>query len=426
LFGGKTMVGQSTAGGILGGTDAYVRSGGDPDAVKTGGAIGAASPILGSILNPFGQAITSAGRWVNDKVLPNAIRPLAPKILPAPQTEIADAAEAGYKALAKTSPFDPQAVQTLKNSIKDDLLNTHSRSAGVGAVEAHQILDTLDSLPSTPGALHTVRKRLGQVRGDPDEMHSARVARDAIDQFLERPPPGALLYGGGQALVVPGQGQVKTAGELLQDANANYRAASTSSELRDRVAAAALTAKQKNPLLPYLDEGGEVRDVLRNWTKSDKASRFMRPDERAAIESVTTAPSIGEGALRLTGALSGTAKPSLMSLVAPLTTGTLGGGLLPVAAGMGAGVASNAATTALTRRAVNNADNIIRANAPYSQAYMAGQLPPPTSMSVPFGTGPSSISTKAYRDEVSRMLAQPFVRAAGEPAPPATIEYEDQ
>jgi hypothetical protein len=423
-FGGSTMLGQTGVGGITGATDAYVRSGGDPTAMKVGGAVGAAGPVLGSILNPIGQAAVSAGRWVNDR-LPNAIRPLAPKILPAPQEEIANAADAGYKALAKTSPFDPQAVQTLKQGIKDDLRNNYSRSDKVGAVETHQILDTLDSLPATPGALHTVRKALGKISGG-DEGHSAGVARDAIDQFLSRPPPGALLYGNGQALAIPGQPQARTAGEMLQDANANYRAASTSSELRDRVAAAQLTAKQKNPLLPYLDEGGEVRDVLRNWTKSDKASRFMKPDERAAVEGVTTAPSIGEGALRIAGTLSGTAKPSLMSLVAPLATGTLGGGIVPMALGAGAGVASNAASTALTRRAVNTADNIIRANAPYSQAYMAGQLPPPTSMSVPFGTGPSSISTKAYRDEVARTAAQIGVQQAGHPLPPVTIDYEDQ
>jgi hypothetical protein len=152
----------------------------------------------------------------------------------------------------------------------------------------------------------------------------------------------------------------------------------------------------------------------------------MAPNEKEAVNAVTTAPSIGEGALRVAGAVSGTAKPSLMSLAAPLTTGVIGGGfVLPIAATAG-GALSNAASTALTRRAVDNASNIIRANAPYSQAYMAGQLPPPTSMSVPFGTGPSSISSKAYRDEVARTAAQIGVQQAGHQLPPVTIDYEDQ
>jgi hypothetical protein len=42
VFGGATMPGQIATGGTIGGVDAAVRSGGDPDAIKTGAAIGAA------------------------------------------------------------------------------------------------------------------------------------------------------------------------------------------------------------------------------------------------------------------------------------------------------------------------------------------------------------------------------------------------
>jgi len=66
----------------------------------------------------------------------------------------------------------------------------------------------------------------------------------------------------------------------------------------------------------------------------------------------------------------------------------------------------------LTRRAVNEADNVIRASAPYSQAYMAGQLPPRLSMSPPVSQMPASISAGAHRDEIARLLALQTEREA--------------
>lgn len=409
VFGGKTFVGQTLAGSGIGGADAFIRSGGDPDATKTGAAIGAAGPLMGQILAPVGQGLVSVGRTAVDHI-PGLDKVFQPRILPAPTSEIAQAAQRGYQSLDRW-PYDPASIGDLSDLIKRDLY-AQSKSASIGATETHRILDTLDTLPPTAMSLHTVRKELNKVTGG-DEGYSARYARDKIDQFLENPPPNAMT--GGPAIT----GQ---AGPILQQANADYRAASNSEELRDRVTKAKLDAAGSNNPVPFLAEGQATRKQAKQFLDNDKASQFLLDNERQAVSDINGG-SLGERAMRMVGAVSGTSRPGAFTAVPAIVTGQVAG-LAPAAAGVAAGVTSNAATSALTRRAVNQADNVIRANAPYSQAYMAGQLPPRLSMSPPISQMPPSISASAHRDEIARLIALQGERSVTEPAslPPITVE----
>jgi hypothetical protein len=400
VFGGSSFAGQTLVGGLMGGTDAAIRSGGDPSAIKTGAALGAAGPTMGHILAPIGQGLVSAGRAAVDYV-PGLNKIFQPRIMPAPNAAIGQAAENGYQSLHQY-PYDPAALGDLTDLIKRDL-HAQSKSGQIGATETHRILDTLDSLPPTAGSLHTVRKELGKVEGG-DEGFSARYAKDKIDQFLENPPPSA--YAGGQAHAVQ-------AGPILQEANANYRAFSNSDELRNRVTKAKLDAAGSHNPIPFLPEGQAVRKQVRNWLTSDKQSRFLMDNERQALTDVGRG-SLGERALQMVGAVSGTSRPGAFTAITPLLTGVYSG-LAPAAVGVAAGVGANTATSALTRRAVNQADAVIRANAPYSQSYMASQLPPRLSMSPPVSQMPPSISAGAHRDEVARLLALQAERSATEP-----------
>jgi hypothetical protein len=391
-FGGSSFLGQTAAGAGLGGADAFVRSGGDPNAIKTGAAIGAAGPLMGQILAPVGQGLVSAGRAVAENV-PGINKVIQPRILPAPAADLEQAADRGYQALSRISPYDRPSLNDLTDLIKRDLY-AKSKSAQIGAVETHRILDTLDTLPPTASSLHTLRKELNNVPAGGDEGYSARYARERIDHFLENPPPTA---------VTGGQVAAARAGPLLQNANANYQAAMQSKELRDRVAKAQLDAETSANPFPFLPEGQAVRKQVKNWLTSDKQSRYLTDPQREAVASIGGG-SLGERGLRLASSLSGTGRPGAVTAITPILAGVYSG-IAPAAAGMAAGTAATAATSALTRRAVNQADNVIRASAPYSQAYMARQLPPRLSMSPPVSQMPTSISEGAHRDEIARLLA---------------------
>ena len=139
-----------------------------------------------------------------------------------------------------------------------------------------------------------------------------------------------------------------------------------------------MDAKNSMNPVPFLAEGQAVRKQSKQLLDNNKASQFLLDNERQAVSDINGG-SLGERAMRMIGAVSGTSRPGAFTAIPAIVTGQVAG-LGPAAAGLAAGVGSNAATSALTRRAVNQADNVIRANAPYSQAYMAGQLPPPVSM----------------------------------------------
>ena len=400
VFGGATMSGQTAAGGAIGGTDAAVRSGGDIDAIKTGALIGAAAPVMGSVLAPIGQGIASGARWVADR--PGVRSVIAPRIQPPPASEILDAAEAGYQTLGRNVKYDPAAINDLTNRIKRDLYE-QSASGEVGAKEAHRILDTMASLPPNPASLHTIRKELQGVTGG-TEGHSARFAKDRIEQFLEAPPPNA---------VTTGQMDAATVAQRLKNANADYRAAKNSEEARDRLTKAQLEAGTAMTPVPFMAEGQALRKNVTNLLKSDKASKFLLPADRTALEAVSRPQSIGEGMLRLASGASGTSRPNFHTLLSGSSAAYLSDPLT-AAALMAGGAGATAATSGLSRRAFEHADKVIRSSSPHAQAMMREQLPPRISMSPSISQMPASISAKAHRDEIARLLALQAEREAVE------------
>jgi hypothetical protein len=394
-FGGATLPGQVAAGGVIGGADALTRSGGDLNAVPRGAIIGGAGPIMGSVLAPIGQGISSAARWINDK-LPSAVTPFARKIAPMANEKIGEAAEQGYQTLSRDISYNPNTIDDLINMTRRDL-HGMGRSDQIGATEALKTMETLRSLPPTPSSLHTVRKALDQITGG-DEGHSARYARQMLDSLLEKPPASAIVTGAANAPEVYPR---------LMRANADYQASMQSRELRDRVAKAKLDASGALGGVPFLAEGQAVRKSVKNWMNSENQSRYVLPQQREALNEIVKPGSLGEGALRTAGALTGTGRVGALTgpSIAAIGFGTGGTGMLPSLAIGAGGAAASAAQTGLTRRAVNYADDIIRSASPSAQADMLRQLPPPVSMTPALANMPASISRRAYRDEISRLLA---------------------
>jgi hypothetical protein len=148
------------------------------------------------------------------------------------------------------------------------------------------------------------------------------------------------------------------------DANADWRTAQASKALRDRIAKAQIDAGGSINPLTFLAEGQAVRKQVRNLLNDKTESRFRLPNETEALKDVAGS-SAGERLLHLYGGVTGTSRPGAFTTVIPGSLAYLGlGDAGTAAATMLGGAAASAAGSALTRRATNYADNVIRANSP--------------------------------------------------------------
>ena len=400
VFGGSSTAGQMASGAAIGGTDAAVRSGGDLDAIKTGALIGGGAPIIGSILAPIGQGLASGARAIADRT-PGVKNVIARKVAPPPNQEIADAAETGYNTLSRDVSYSRPHLGDLNTLIRHDL-HAGSVSTPRSAAQTRAILDdNIANLPPTPASLHTTRKELQDVinthgAGSP-EGRSALIAKNHIDNFLEAPPPNAI---------VSGQHNAATVGARLKEANANYRAASADKELREKIAKGIVDAEGQT--VPFLAEGARTRTAVGQLRKDKNAAKFRLPNENEALRDITKSGSIGESVLRGLSHVTGSGRfgtPLTTAGAAAMGLGSVFPPAVPLALGLGGSLAGSAATTGLTRRAVENASNTIRANAPYAQAQMRRQVYQPQIPGAPHTPWKPSIGAKAHRDEISRLLA---------------------
>jgi hypothetical protein len=405
VFGGNSFTGQTAAGGVLGGTDAAVRSGGDPTETAKGAFIGAAGPTMGSLFAPVGQAISSAGRWVGQNV--PGVKSLVPKRAELNYQGALDAGDQGYKSLGGMATYDPAA--------RDDLVRLAWRDIRTGSIgtkdsapNTFRIMNDLTTMPSNPASLHNVRKQLQETINTAGagsaEGQSALYAKNKIDQFLSAPPPNAVV-------TAPGV-QPADVFRTLKEADTNWRQGMTVKNVRDRVAKAEVDASAENKFAPILAEGSETRKQVRNLLKSNRQAKFLQPEDTEALQGVASG-SLGERALQVGGLLSGT-RSGLGSLL-PGSLSYLGlGGWPGVAAVTVGGGLANAATTGLTRRAVNEAERSILSRSPYGQAELAAARPPsvigygnPVTPGQPIGPIP-------YRNEIARLIALQGERAAVE------------
>jgi hypothetical protein len=410
LFGGSSFAGQTAAGGTIGGVDAAIRSGGDPTSTAVGAGLGAAGPTIGSILAPVGQLAGAGVRWAAERT-PGVKSVLAPKIVPPPNKEIFDAATGGFDTLSRGGvKYSPQHLDDVNTLIKGDLYSM-SKGTARSAAETHAVMDDLKNLPPNPSSLHRTRLDLQEIinkhPAGSAEAQSAMHAKKIIENFMEAPPANA---------VISGQFDAATVGARLKEANANYRAAMTDQALRDRVAKGLVDSE--NQAIPYLAEGQRTRQAVGSLRKDPNEAKFRLPNEEAALRDISRSGSIGESALRGMSHVTGSGR-----FGTPLTTAAAmfgaGSAVFPPAAVLGAGIAgglgSSAATTALTRRAVENASNTIRANAPYSQAQMRPQVYQSPIPGAPYTPWKPSIGARDYRNEISRLLALQAERTATEP-----------
>lgn len=401
LAGGSSMWGRAAAGAGLGGADAAVRSGGDPASIATGAAIGGVAPAAAEVLAPVGSAVASGTRWLADRA-PGVRSVLAPKIAPAASQAIHDTADAGYNAVRNLPVrFNPAEVSALSQQMGRRLDHLGAYRDGVGEV-AHQALDRLSRRPPTPAGLYSVvdeLKEQGARLGGKGKL-AADSVRQEIESFLETPVPGRVLVGHAEAATI---------GPRMADNKANWRAYKNAQLVQGKLDEAALKASSA---YSGLNKDNTVRQrITSGILTSPKASRFLRPQDRTALEDVARG-SWGGNALRYgSGLLGGGGGLGAMLTGAVAGAGSLGadiaggGSIDPYRAlgAVGLGLAARKGANAITRNAAQEAERAIRASAPLSQQMVRAAQMPPTSMTP--AIRPSSLNAMQHRDEIARLLA---------------------
>jgi len=363
---------------------------------------------MGSVLAPVGQGLVSAGRAVRE--LPGVRSVMGSRVVPMAGEDILKAGERGYQSLGGMAKYDPVAIDDLTRLIKSDIYSG-SKGTPTSAAATYKVLDDIGNLPPNPASLHNTRKQLQEVinaaGAGSAEGQSALHARTMIDHFLEMPPPNAVI-------AAPGF-QPAQVFERLKTANADWRSGMNSKEVRDRLANAQLEAGTAMTPVPFLAEGQALRKNVTNMLKSDKDSQFLQPAERDALEAVSRPQSIGEGILRLASGASGTSRPNFHTVIPGGAAWAATGD--PITAGlmMAGGAGATLASSALSRRALEHADAVIRSASPSAQAQMRRQVYQPAIPGAPYTPWKPSISPIAHRNEIARLLALQGERAAVEP-----------
>lgn len=284
------------------------------------------------------------------------------------------AAQSGYDAVRNMGvQYAPDAVQQAANAARANL----ERDGVLDnlAPNTFQVLHGLANPPAGAVAadsagLEAARRAFGNVGknfNNPTDQMAASRAQDALDAFVQNPPEGAVMAGPGPA-----------AGQALADARANYAAAKRSDQLHglednaDRRAAATNSG---------LNLDNTIRSRVAGLLGSPKARAGFTSDEIALLEQVVSGTPT-RNAVRFVGNLlgGGGGLGAVVSGGIGATAGEHFGGLpgLVVGAGMPAlGVGAKVVANALTRRALQAADEAVRSRAPLADEW--GDIGAPSS-----------------------------------------------
>ena len=346
---GAGIVGSAATGAGISAGDAALRGENPATAGLTGGAFGAAAPVIA-------RGVTSAlgGRAAS------AATPTT--------TELKASAKAGYEhPIVKDVEFKPQAVSDLSDKIQNDLVQAgfrprSSSAAGTFAELADMKppagaqsvgVDDLDNIRRGLGVLAKQRDPVGMPTA---EASAAGRAIGHIDEFLPNLKQPDLLRGDAQA-----------ASKILTDARGDYRAYKQAQLAETKMENARIQAASTYG-------GGNINNALRQAYRPLEVNNFAKssnwsPAAQAALKDVVEG-NLGRNIARDIGrnAPTGPVNIALHAHAAALT----GGLTLPLAAG--AYVAKKVGESG-TKRAATRLSEVIRSESPLARKQAAGAPP---------------------------------------------------
>lgn len=326
----------------------------------------ARSMDLAGLISPVNPAVRAG-----DRAIPGIAKTFQRERIKPPSAEtLKEAGAAGYKAAREMGvDYSSRAVSDLAGKTKIAL--EQDGILAELAPKSHAILQKLQAAPDGSVApltgIEAARRALGHAAKDfnnPPEQLAARRIMDALDDFVAKPDPKAVVAG-----------PAAEAGRTIVEARGNY-AAGKRSETIGKIAhdtelqAAAANSGQN------LDN--TIRQKLRSLEGNAKKSAGFNEAELDAIREAIQGGAT-RNTLRYTGNLLGGGGGLGQALTMGMSAGAgavAGGGLgaaagamAPVVVGTGAKQVANA----LASRALTGVDDMVRMRSPLAQALAARQ-----------------------------------------------------
>ena len=313
----------------------------------------------------FATVFTTASAAANagERMIPGVAKAFRQGATAAPSEEaLYAAADAGYKASRNMGvEYSSDSIKQLADSVRAKLM-TDGIMPGQ-ASGTHEILDHL----STPPANSTVPLagiesaysglgKIGQNFNNPTDQLAAGKVRDALHDFVSVADPSTVVAG-----------PATDAAKVWDAAKGNYAAASHSDKLTSVDYTAGLRAKAANS---GLNLDNSIRSRIASLLSTPKGRSGFSPDEIALLEQVTNGTPT-RNAIRFAGnlfggggGLGGVVAGTVGGAATGLSTGNVLKGLI-VGGGIPAtGLALKTTGNALTRRALNTAEEAVRSRSP--------------------------------------------------------------
>lgn len=278
--------------------------------------------------------------------------------------ELANTAGKQYDEMRATgAEYDLGALNKMTGKTRTDLEQDGFHPAN--EPKTFRVLDDLEKVPPSElnpkidiNGLHAARKRLkrgGKDFANPSEQSASATVRQRIDDFISNNAGGSDVSPRNQ-----------NAGRLLDDANRNYAAAKRAQTIS--------TAKTKAERQAAKSNSGQnldnaIRQKIDSVLGSDRKSAGFSPAERAALDKVVEGSITANTARSLANSLGkGGGLGGFVSGATAFGFGNhLGGPLVGAAAAgsvYGAGRLSNMVSQASTKKALQNADLMLRKRSP--------------------------------------------------------------
>ncbi|MEW9535714.1 hypothetical protein MRBLRC7O_000924 [Agrobacterium radiobacter] len=282
--------------------------------------------------------------------------------------DLYSAADDAYTAMRNSGvAYSGDAVRDFASSLKSGL-DTEGFIAKV-TPKTQSILDDLANPPEGAIAdiqgLQAARKAFGRIAqnfNEPEEQAAAVRAIRGLDEFIGTDNPAAVVAG-----------TASDAANALKTANANFASAKRSDLLTGVERAADLRAAASNS---GANTGNAIRQRVASALLKPKEIAGYSPDEIAALEKIVTGTP-AQNATRYVGNMLGGGGGMGQMLTTAIGAGggaAAGGGVgaaigaaAPIAVGSGSKMISNA----LTRKALQTADEAVRSHSPLYEALKA-------------------------------------------------------
>ncbi|MGV2110156.1 hypothetical protein ACQZ46_02640 [Agrobacterium salinitolerans] len=323
----------------------------------------ARSAEFAATVSPMNPAVRAG-----DLAVPGLKRAMRPATVEPPTAQaLKEAAQEGYESLRNLDArYSSQSISDMATKLENTLYQQ-----GINDKTAPKTIATLRELQkpgegafATSSNIETIRRTFGKIGEDfanQTDRNAGKFARGAIDNFLAKPPDGAVLPGAEDAAA--------QAGRVAANARADYAASKRSGRLNDLQDAAELRAAAANS---GQNLGNAIRSRAASVLLNPKASSGFTENELAAIRKVaegTTGANITRYVGNLLGGGGGLGAgftATATGLAAAASTGN------PYMAAVGAaaplaGAGSKQLSNIMTERALRAVDAATRKRSPLYQ-----------------------------------------------------------